>query len=106
LNGCGVDVYITETDVNTKAIKEYGPNVTMTSAYDPTNKIYEYTIRTTFKVGPFISLGLVPWIGGIPLIGVPATVKTTSHRAVEHSEAISLDSRSRDLAVLMAIIVT
>lgn len=106
LNGCGVDVYITETDVNTKAIQEYGPNVKMAAAYDPNNKIYEYTVRTTFNVGPFISLGLVPWIGGIPLIGVPATVKATSHRAVEHSEAISLDSRPRDFASLIAIIVT
>ncbi len=105
LNGCGVNVFITETDVNTKTIVEYGPNTPKTGAYDPNNKIYEYTIRTTFNVGPFISLGLVPWIGGVPLIGVPATVRTVAHRAVEHSEAISMDSRSRDLAALIAIIV-
>jgi hypothetical protein len=90
LNGCGVNVFITATDINTNAVQEYGPNTKMTAAYDPTNKIYEYTVRTSFNIGPFISLGKVPFIGGIPLIGVPATVGTTAHRGVEHPEALSL----------------
>lgn len=89
-NGCGVNVFITETDINTKAVVEYGPNTNMTTAYDPTNKIYEYTIKTNFNIGPFMSLGAIPFIGGIPMIGVPTPVSTAAHRAVEHSEAISL----------------
>lgn len=89
-NGCGVNVFITETDINTKAVVEYGPNTKMTAAYDPSNKIYEYTIRTNFNIGPFMSLGAIPFIGGIPMIGVPTPVSTATHRAVEHSEALSL----------------
>ncbi len=88
--GCGVNVFIVETDINTNVVKEYGPNTKMTAAYDPTNKIYEYVIRTNFNIGPFMSLGAIPWIGGIPMIGVPTPVSTAAHRAVEHSEAISL----------------
>ncbi|CAN5609164.1 hypothetical protein BH11CYA1_BH11CYA1_40010 [soil metagenome] len=89
-NGCGVNVFITETDINTKTVVEYGPNVKMTAAYDPSNKIYEYTIKTSFNIGPFMSLGAVPFVGGIPMIGVPTPVSTAAHRAVEHSEAISM----------------
>ncbi len=88
--GCGVNVFTVETDINTNVVKEYGPNTKMTAAYDPTNKIYEYVIRTNFNIGPFMSLGAIPWIGGIPMIGVPTPVSTAAHRAVEHSEAISL----------------
>lgn len=90
LNNCGVNVFITETDINSSVVKEYGPNTKMTAAYDPTNKIYEYTVRTSFNIGPFISLGMVPFIGGVPLIGVPVTIGTTAHRGVEHPEALTL----------------
>lgn len=88
--GCGVNVFTVETDINTNVVKEYGPNTKMTAAYDPTNKIYEYVVRTNFNIGPFMSLGAIPWIGGIPMIGVPTPVSTAAHRAVEHSEALSL----------------
>ncbi|MBX9941053.1 MAG: hypothetical protein K2Y32_17455 [Candidatus Obscuribacterales bacterium] len=87
-NGTGVDLFITETDLNSKAVTKYGPNTGVTGTPDNTNKIYEFSVRTNFNIGPFLNLGSLPFVGGIPLVGQPVLITTLSHRAVEHQEAL------------------
>lgn len=98
----GVDLYIVETDLNSKAVQEYGPNTKLTAPADPTNKIYEFSVRTSYNVGPFLNLASIPFIGGVPLVGQPVRVTTVSHRACEHDDALSYSSGFAPIAFNIA----
>lgn len=99
-NGCGCDLFITETDLTTKVSTQYGPNTGITVTADPTNKIYEFQVRATYDIGPFLNLGSVPFVSSIPLIGAPVRITISSHRAAEHTDALSFLSGSTRIAIL------
>lgn len=93
--GTGTDLYITVTDINAKTTQEYGPNTGFVGAVDETNFIYEYTVRATFNVGPFLNLSGIPFIGAIPLIGQAVPVRCFAHRAIEHTSSLSYLPKSQ-----------
>ena len=96
--GCGADLWLTETDINTKVVKQYGPNTGLTGGpADPTNKIYEYTVRTSYNVGPFLNLASFPFIGDVPLVGKAVLVSTSSSRSEEHDDSLSMGIEHRVL---------
>lgn len=94
--GTGTDLYITVTDINANTTQEYGPNTGFAGAVDETNFIYEYSVRATFNVGPFLNLSGIPFIGAIPLIGQAVPVRCFAHRAIEHTSSLSLLPKSHE----------
>jgi len=90
--GCGVDIFIATTKLSDpNAGQFYGPNsglpanVTANSATD----IYEYTVRSSFDVGPLMDLSGVPLVGNLPLIGKPVNLSNQASRAAEHVDALN-----------------
>lgn len=84
LEGSGVDIYITQTNLSRHEIREFGPNTGLTVAADNSKNIYEFTIKANFFLGPFINLGLP-----VALLGEPVAIQVVSHKAVEHPGAMS-----------------
>lgn len=87
--GCGADLYITATVIASSTATEYGPNTGLPTTPDPTNNIYEYTVKTSFNVGPFLDLHTFPFVGSIPLVGQPVLLRTVANRAIEHDNSLS-----------------
>ncbi|MBI5173003.1 MAG: hypothetical protein HY986_08945 [Candidatus Melainabacteria bacterium] len=105
-NGCGCDLFITETDLTTKVSTQYGPNTGVTVTPDPTNKIYEFQVRATYDIGPFLNLGSVPFVSSVPLVGAPVRITISSHRAAEHTDALSFLAGTTKIAVLKGAVVS
>lgn len=84
----GADLYVIETDINTKQSTTYGPNSSVTGTIDPDNKVYEYQVRSTFNVGPFMNLASLPFIGHVEGLGRPITFNITNEKLVEHPGGI------------------
>lgn len=88
-NGSGMDLYVTDTNINTNVSTTNGPNTPfVSSAIDPSTYLYSYDAKVNYNVGPFMNMGAVPWIGGVPGIGVPAQLSFTVSRNVEHPETL------------------
>ncbi|MDZ4833587.1 MAG: hypothetical protein SGJ27_07380 [Candidatus Melainabacteria bacterium] len=88
-NGSGVDLYITETNINTNVSTRNGPNTPfVTNPVDPDVYLYSYDAVATFEIGPFMELGGIPWIGSVPGVGLPARLTYTASEQVEHPEGI------------------
>lgn len=85
---CGTDLYIQVSNYLSGTRSAIGPNTPMPPPVDTTSNIYEYMAESTYEVGPFISLKSVPFIGNIPGLGLPATIKFANHRVVEHPEGL------------------
>ncbi|HEY9787545.1 MAG TPA: hypothetical protein V6D17_19310, partial [Candidatus Obscuribacterales bacterium] len=49
---CGCDLFVTATNYRTQEVLTFGPNTPVPPPVDASNFIYEYSCRTTFKVGP------------------------------------------------------
>ncbi len=88
-NGSGLDIYITETNINTNVSTRNGPNTPFVSnPIDPSTYLYSYDAVVTFNIGPFTDMHQVPWIGDVPGLGVPAQLTYTASENVEHPEGI------------------
>jgi hypothetical protein len=88
-NGSGLDLYITETNIATNVSTRNGPNTPfVTNPIDPSTYLYSYDAEVTFNIGPFTDMHDVPWIGGVPGLGVPARLTYTASENVEHPEGI------------------
>lgn len=85
LEGSGVDIYITQTELSRHEIREFGPNTGLTVPIDESKNIYEFTVKSNFFLGPFINLGLP-----VPFLGAPVAVQVVSHKAVEHSGSMTM----------------
>ncbi|MBZ0187294.1 MAG: hypothetical protein K8F91_13690, partial [Candidatus Obscuribacterales bacterium] len=64
-SGSGTDLYIVRTPIATGNSVTYGPNSPFAGIVNNTN-IYEYQVRSTFDLGPFLNLSAVPFIGTVP----------------------------------------
>jgi len=89
--GCGVDLYIKETNIYTNKTTTYGPNVTL-SAADPTTNIYECTTQCNYQVTPLISMSLIPFFSSIEGVGQPFSFGTSWNVALEHPQLLDLNS--------------
>jgi len=89
--GCGVDIFIATTKLaDPNSGHFYGPNTGLppnTSANAAAN-IYEYTVRSSYDVGPLMDLSAVPLVGNLPLIGQPVNLANQASRAAEHVDAL------------------
>lgn len=83
LDGYGVDLYITQTDLARHQVREFGPNTGMTITPDQSKNIYEFTVKSNFNLGPFVNLGLP-----VPFLGAPVPVTVVGHKAVEQTGAL------------------
>lgn len=88
LGGHGVDLYVYVINTGSNNLVEYGPNSAVPPPIDPARNVYEVGAQTCYDVGPMMDLSGAPFIGNIPLIGQPARVTFTAHRAVEDPNAI------------------
>ncbi len=88
LGGHGVDLYVYVINTGTNNLVQYGPNTTVAPPIDPVKNVYEVAAQTCYDVGPIMDLSSAPFIGRIPLIGQPARITFTAHRAVEDPNAI------------------
>lgn len=94
-DGCGVDLYIATTSLaNPNAGQFYGPNSGLPAATsaNATTNIYQYTVKSSFAVGPLLDLGHLPLIGSLPIVGQPTTVQITANRAAEHTDGLTAES--------------
>ena len=87
----GADLYVIETDIGTGQSTTYGPNSSVTGTVDADNKVYEYQVRSTFNVGPFMNLSALPFIGNVEGLGKPITFNITNEKLVEHIGGIQED---------------
>jgi len=90
-SGCGVDLYINETNIYTNKTTTYGPNVTVASADTSTN-IYECTTQCNYQVTPLISMSLIPFFSSIEGVGQPFNLGTSWNVALEHPQLLDLNT--------------
>jgi len=86
---CGSDLFITATDTATSTSATFGPNTGVTGPVDPNAKLYEYKGVTAYDVQPFINMGTIPFIAGVPGIGAPFRLEFSSHAASEHPAGLA-----------------
>ncbi|MCA9804612.1 MAG: hypothetical protein KC777_21730 [Cyanobacteria bacterium HKST-UBA02] len=88
-NGCGVDLYTTQTSVNSSNVTTSGPNTPLAVNPDTSNNLYSYDTIATYDVGPFVNMSAMPFIGGIPGVGKPARLTFSASRNIEHPDALT-----------------
>jgi hypothetical protein len=91
---CGINLYIATTNVaNPNRGQLYGPNLGLPAgtAANAATDIYEYTVRSSFAVGPFMDLSHIPLVSNLPLVGQPATVEITTNRVAEHTDGLTAE---------------
>lgn len=86
----GVDVFVETLSYkqNSGQYHLYGPNASAPLPAQPAEYVYSIKTEATFTVAPFTSLGSFPFIGTIPGVGSPATIRISASRAVEEPEHI------------------
>ena len=89
---CGANLYVQATNYNAGGTLTFGPNSAVSASIDPSSYVYEYSVQTTFAVGPFISMSNVPWISSVPGVGRAAQLKWSAARAVEYVNGVSAAS--------------
>lgn len=95
---CGTDLYINVTDFHTGLTTLVGPNKPLPSAPDALTNVYEYTAKSTYEVGPLISLGSIYLLDQIPGLGKPATLTFSASRAVEHLNGMLVNTPAPSLS--------
>lgn len=88
-NGTGADLWIEKTDLTSNGVQYCGPNTPAPAPIDTTNNIYEYACLAKFQVGPWCNLSAVPFIGSVPGLGPPASIRYVATCAVEYPEGLS-----------------
>lgn len=88
-NSCGGDLWIEQTDINTKVLQYCGPNKKAPTPIDTDNNIYEYACPAVFQIGPLCNLGAIPFIGSVPGLGPPAQVKYVATVSVEYPTGLT-----------------
>lgn len=89
-NGTGTDLYLIETSLAGSNSLAYGPNTGGPAALNSNNNVYEYQVRSTFDVGPFVNMASMPWVGDIPGVGRPARLSFVAHRNCEFTEGLAM----------------
>lgn len=84
----GVNLFVQATAINGGGSTTYGPNTPVPQPLDTTNKIYEYTVRSSYTVGPFLPVAGVPWLNTVGGIGKPLAITWSSTRAAEYASGV------------------
>lgn len=92
--GCGADLWLIRTNFRTNAIEYCGPNRPCQAPIDQSNYVYEYAVVCKYQVGPLCNLGSIPFIGSIPGLGRPATIKYVGTMASEFPNGQTDDGQS------------
>jgi hypothetical protein len=87
-NNCGANLWVQQTAVASQKATMYGPNTGVPGSIDANANIYEYSVHARFNCGPLINLSAVPFIGGVPGLGPPATLLVCVNRAVEFPDGL------------------
>jgi hypothetical protein len=82
--GCGDDLYILSTDINSGAVTSSKPDQPLNLTIDTKKSIYELSVRSFYSVSPLISLTGVPLLNQVPGLGQPVTLTFIANRPVEH----------------------
>jgi hypothetical protein len=89
-NGTGTDLYLIETSLAANNVLAYGPNTGGPTPLNSNNNVYEYQVRSTFDVGPFVNMSQMPWIGNVPGVGRPARLSFVAHRNCEFTDGLAM----------------
>jgi hypothetical protein len=87
--GSGVDLYVATTNVSSKQTKVCGPDVPIKEKIDTTGNVYEYEAQVNYAIGPVLSMGHLPFIKDIPIIGKAGSFSYTVQKAAEHPDGLS-----------------
>jgi hypothetical protein len=88
--GCGADLYIVGTNVQTGAITTSTANQTLTQAVDTTQNMYEASVKTTYDISPLVSFAAIPGLNTVPGLGMPVTLNCTANRPIEHPGGLEI----------------
>jgi len=89
-NGSGMNLYLTDTNIDTNVSITHGPNTPAVSAIDHEKYLYSYEAIVTYDVGPFLNLSSLPWVGDVAGLGKPVRMKFESSRNLEHFDGITI----------------
>jgi hypothetical protein len=92
--GCGADLYIVSTGLSGGTSTTTGPNTALTTTPDATNFIYEYQVRGSYMLKPFVNMSAVPFIGNVPIIGAATPYTCNVERAVETPSGLNVQAAS------------
>ncbi len=96
-SGTGANLFVIVTPTGGgSGSTHYGPNTPFVAVLDTDNNIYEYQVRTTYDVGPFLNLSCLPFVGGVPGIGAPARMNFVAHRHVEAIDGLAVGGPGTD----------
>lgn len=87
-NGSGIDLYVSDTNINSQNTTSYGPNTPPPIAINTNTNLYTYDVRATYDMGPFVNMGAVPFVKDIPGVGKPARMSFLASSSAEHPEGI------------------
>lgn len=87
-NGSGADLYVIETKLTSNATTTHGPNVGVKTPIDPVANVYEYQVRVSYTIMPFINMSAIPLVNAIPGVGQPTVLNWHSHSNVEYPEGL------------------
>jgi len=82
--GCGDDLYVLVTNVNSGTVAGSPANQPLTQAINSTTNMYELQVKSDYSVSPLLSLSALPVLGSVPGLGKPVTLTFTANRPVEH----------------------
>lgn len=97
-SGSGTNLFINVTRLNNGGTLVYGPNVPYAGIIDKSNRVYEYQVRSTFNVGPFVNLSMFPFINDVPGVGKPARLQFVANRTVEFADGLAMGGNGTVLA--------
>lgn len=86
VKGHGVNLFTTVTNFSDKNALTYGPNTPVPPPIDLARNTYEVVAQVCYDVGPVLDLSCVPVIADVPLLGCPARLSFSAHRALEHPD--------------------
>jgi hypothetical protein len=87
-NGCGADLYIAQTNLSSGNTTYGSKNSGLGAPADTQNNIFEYQIRTQFRINPWLNMSGMPFIGSVPIVGQPANCAYIANSNVEHPEGL------------------
>jgi hypothetical protein len=97
-SGSGTNLFINVTRLNNGGTLVFGPNLPYAGIIDKSNRVYEYQVRSTFDVGPFVNLSLFPFVGDVPGVGKPARLTFVANRTVEFADGLAMGGNGTVLA--------
>ena len=90
-NSSGIDLFVVVTPISSSSPTTVGPNTPYTGTVDTNTNVYEYEVRATYDVGPFMNLSNLPFVGDVPGIGSPARLTMVGNRHVEFTGGLSIN---------------